>query len=118
MNGACHSHILLVGDAASTSAALRAFQPIHRSPCVIWECGNSPLVLPPSETVGTLILHDVAALSLNEQQLLSDWLARETGNTNVISTSAVPLFPLITRGGFLATLYYRLNVLYVDLSLL
>ena len=114
VTGAPHLHILLVGDAAATSAAVSALQPVRRSPCVTWKCGHTPLVLPPSEAVRTLILNGVAALSLNEQQLLSDWIAREGGHTQIISTSEVPLFPLIKSGAFLEMLYYRLNLIYSE----
>jgi len=34
----------------------------------------------------------------------------------VVTTSAEALLPLVTNGAFLATLYYRLNVIYVDVT--
>ena len=46
--------------------------------------------------------------------MLSDWVSSE--RIQIVTTSTVPLFPLVTRGAFLETLYYRLNVIYVELT--
>ena len=34
----------------------------------------------------------------------------------VISTTDDPLYPVVSRGAFLANLYYRLNVLLLDVA--
>jgi hypothetical protein len=109
-------NILLVGDGTATDAALSDLESTYQSPVIVRNCGGLPLVLPPTESVNTLILHDVAALSPGEQQMLSDWLSPENRRTQVVTTSLEALLPLVTSGMFLATLYYRLNVVYVDLT--
>jgi DNA-binding NtrC family response regulator len=80
----------------------------------VWNCGRLPLALPSLELANTLILHDVASLSTGEQQTLSDWLSGESRRPQIVSTSREALYPLVTSGGFLASLYYRLNIIYVD----
>ena len=107
-------NVLLIGDKAATDAAVRDLQSAHQNSSVTWHCGGLPLVVPPSEPVSTVILHDAAVLSPGEQQMLSDWLSLETCRTRVVTTSSVPLFPLVESGAFMATLYYRLNVIYVE----
>ena len=111
-----HPNILLVGDGMATGAALSDLQSTYQSPVIVRNCGGLPLVLPPAESVNTLILHDVAALPPGEQQMLIDWLSRENRRTQVVTTSSEALLPLVMSGAFLATLYYRLNVIYVDLT--
>ena len=111
-----HPNILLVGDGTATDAALSDLQSTHQSPVIVRNCGGLPLILPPTESVNTLILLDIAALPPGEQQMLSDWLSRENRRTQVVTTSAETLLPLVTSGAFLATLYYRLNVIYVDVT--
>jgi hypothetical protein len=109
-----HPNILLIGDAIATREALSDLQPTLQLPFFICRYGRVPLTLPPSESVRTLILHDVGPLSLGEQHMLNDWLSSE--RIQIVTTSTVPLFPLVTRGAFLETLYYRLNVIYVELT--
>ena len=111
-----HPNILLVGDGMATAAALSELQSIYQFPVIVRNCGDLPLVLPPTESANTLILHDVAALPPGEQQMLSDWLSSGNRRTQVVTTSAEALLPLVTTGAFLATLYYRLNVIYVDVT--
>jgi sigma-54-interacting transcriptional regulator len=84
-------------------------------PVVAWRAGER-LMLPQAGQTGTLLLHDVGALSLNDQRYLLEWLERAAGRTQVVSTTPVPLLPLVQAGTFLARLYYRLNTVCVDLS--
>jgi hypothetical protein len=104
-----------VGDRVATAAALCDLQATYRLPVVERRGGVSlSLTLPRPEAGGTLILHDVLAFSRGEQQMLSDWLGDAQGATQVITISAVALFPFVESGEFLSTLYYRLNVIYVE----
>jgi transcriptional regulator of acetoin/glycerol metabolism len=103
--------LLLVADATAetTLEALR----IGRTPVTIWRPG-SPLLL--SAAAGTLILQDVGALTHADQRSLCEWLEVTGGRTRVISTTVQPIFPLVEAGAFSPTLYYRLNVLFFDMS--
>ena len=53
----------------------------------------------------------------NRQQLLQ-WLDQinERLHVQVVSTTSEPLFPLVQTGAFLADLYYKLNVVLMDLN--
>jgi hypothetical protein len=76
-----------------------------------------PLVLPPPDQVGTLILHDVGALLPKEQLELLDWLEFASRDTQIVSTSSTALIPRVHEGAFIDTLYYRLNTVCVDVTL-
>src|SRR5262245_58827700 len=67
----------------------------------------------PASSDGTLVLHDVAALTRNQQTAFLDWLNIRRGRVQVISISEAPLDALVRAGGFDAGLYYRLNTIRV-----
>jgi hypothetical protein len=70
----------------------------------------------PRPKVGTLVLKDVAALGRDQQLALYDWLSAEPGEIQVVSVASAPLTPLIEDGAFFEALYYRLNVIRLDLT--
>lgn len=65
-------------------------------------------------TRGTLLLADVAMLSLGQQMRLYDWLAGGRDVPQIVSVSSMPLRPLVDDGRFLEGLLYRLNVISLD----
>jgi len=64
----------------------------------------------------TLVVRSVSALDRDQQQALLAWLDAPGNRMQVISTTTDPLYPLVSRGAFLANLYYRLNVLLLDVA--
>ena len=66
--------------------------------------------------VGAVILQDVDRLNAAEQTRVLAWLAGASRHTRIVSTTELPLFPLVARGLFDATLYYRLNMLLLQAS--
>lgn len=68
----------------------------------------------PTTRKGTLLLKDVAALTLSQQVALYDWLTLGTGDLQVVSLTSAPLAGLVEEGEFLEGLYYRLNVIRLD----
>jgi DNA-binding NtrC family response regulator len=86
-----------------------------RAPLASWHSGET--VAPP-RTVrgGTLILHDVSALTPDEQRQLLEWLDWDGGRTQVVSTTPVSLAPRVQAGTFIEWLYYRLNTVCVDVT--
>lgn len=64
----------------------------------------------------TLVVRSVSALDQDQQQALLAWLDAPGNRMQVISTTIDPLYPLVSRGAFLANLYYRLNVLLLDVA--
>jgi len=68
----------------------------------------------PDTKDGTLVLRDVAALTLAQQVQLYDWLSTGGATLQVISLTTLPLRELVEDGAFLESLYYRLNVIRLD----
>lgn len=102
-----HHNILLEGRATSIESVLCQLAPWLPEP-VSWQLG-SMLALPAGEC-GTLVLESVAALNGQDQARLRAWLDDPTRRTQVVSTLAYPLFPLVECRVFDAALYYRLSV--------
>ncbi len=70
----------------------------------------------PETQKGTLLLADVAMMSLGQQMRVFDWLPRDCGNLQVVSISSVPVRALVDEGKFLEGLFYRLNVISLEAS--
>ena len=102
-------NVLIEGPQAATEAVLGALRAHCGEPVGDWD-ERLEDQRPP-----TLIVRDVAALTAIDQQRLLHWL--EIGErSQVLSTTAQPLFALVERRQFLATLFYRLNVLRLDVQ--
>jgi len=101
-------NLLLEGSEESTEGRLLFLAPYLRKP-VLWKPSHAPFARPTGEC-GALVLQNVAALGREEQSALLRWLDDSNGRTQVVSTTAQPLFPLVARGVFDEALYYRLNV--------
>ena len=65
----------------------------------------------PRQGRGTVIVHDVAALTTPQQIALHDWLTTDGGAHQVISLTSSSLQTRVVDGRFLECLYYRLNVI-------
>jgi hypothetical protein len=112
----CKANLLLVGAEQSVSTFVCALWPAFDEPLMMRRIGG-PLRLPPSsEPVGTIIILGVETLSESEQRALQDWLVLRKGRTRVVSTSSAALMPMVEAGTFSDSLYYRLNVVYIDLN--
>ena len=108
-------NLLLVGIDGGVWNVLRTLLPDLHEPIATWSAGQR-LVLPPVSRTGTLILHDVGALSMDEQRRLLEWSERAAGLAQIISTSSTPLLPRVRAGAFIEILYYRLNTVSVDVT--
>jgi DNA-binding NtrC family response regulator len=62
-----------------------------------------------SESIGTLIIHDVSSLTPTNQHQLLEWLNNESPRRSVIATSIEPFYRNVETGLFSDSLYYRLN---------
>jgi hypothetical protein len=62
----------------------------------------------PADACGTLLLWDVATLTLEQQIHLNDWLGVRRPETQVISVTATPLTHLVEHGRFLEGLLHRM----------
>jgi Sigma-54 interaction domain len=70
----------------------------------------------PGSKPSALILENIAALSAEEQARLLAWLGCHRTHTRVVSTTDRPLFAFVTRGDFDERLYYRLNVVLLQVG--
>jgi hypothetical protein len=62
---------------------------------------------------GTLVLHDIAQLTIRQQIELFDWLGRQRDIVQVVSVTRASMKDLIADGQFLEGLFYRLNTVRV-----
>jgi Sigma-54 interaction domain len=111
-----HHNLLLVGTRTATNDVLAAMRPYLRGPVQQYRPRTGAPVLQPSE--GTLILLEVARLDLKQQEQLLRWLdqSNERTHVQVVSTTSKPLFSLVETGAFSPALYYRLNVIRIELT--
>lgn len=108
-------NLLLIGTDAVIRQVLETLLLELREPIAHW-CPGEPLVLPMVTRTGTMILHDVGALRLDEQRRLLTWLERAAGRTQIVSTTTALLLPRVQAGAFVDTLYYRLNTVCLDVT--
>ena len=69
-----------------------------------------PLELPAGGR-GTLFLHDVAALTAQQQITPYDWLNTGGRQVQVVSMTGSQMLPLVESGRFHEGLFYRLNII-------
>lgn len=60
---------------------------------------------------GTVLLHDVAALTVAQQIALYDWMERVGRDVQIISLTRTSIVSEVHEGHFLEGLFYRLNTL-------
>jgi hypothetical protein len=120
--GVCHDdwralsaqrpNLLLHGPDPATEGAIAALRPTLGTPIHRWSV-DGPLPFP-SGRRETLILRDLITLDAEAQARLLRWLEAIDGRIQVVSTTAIPVYPLTQSRAFLENLYYRLNVMCVD----
>jgi len=110
------ANLLLVGTERQVTRLLR-FAIANPSQAAAVRCHNGQLQLPSSPPgAETIVIRDVDALTSEDQWKLCEWLDSQGDRTQVISTASAPLVPLVDGQLFNDSLYYRLNVVYVDLT--
>ena len=87
------------------------------NPDFMIQCRDGLFRLPPRPSQsGIVVLRDVEALEKVEQLRFLDWVESASSRLQVVSTASAPLLPLVETRKFDATLYYRLNMVYIDLT--
>jgi hypothetical protein len=109
------ANVLLRGAEGVVQNVLDMLMPTLRTPVDIWRPGER-LRLPAVAQTGTIILREIGRLTTDDQSELLVWLDEAVGRTQVVSTTAWPLLSRVHSGGFIDTLYYRLNTVYVNLT--
>jgi hypothetical protein len=110
------ANLLLVGTELMVSNFLCSLWSDLVEPVAVRRRGERLRLPPSSEPVGTMILHAVDTLTDYEQRALKDWLTVRNGRTRVISTASASLLPMVEASVFSDWLYYRLNVVRIDLQ--
>jgi transcriptional regulator of acetoin/glycerol metabolism len=105
---AARVNLLLMGREDATRTFVDTLRPSLRAPVLTVRAGESLALVAPDK-VGTMILCDICAFGLADQRRLLVWLEDADGGTQVISTTSMPMVPLMDAGAFLEALYYRLN---------
>jgi hypothetical protein len=106
-----HLNALLVGSPAGVSTVFNALT--LKPPVVDWRRqSNAAYSLSP----GTLLVSDVDRFTTDQQQQLLGCLNGPYHSAQVISTATTDPFSQVMRGDFLADLYYRLNVVRIDVE--
>jgi len=108
-------NVLVECTSDSSEAALRQLMALCARPARY--CALPGRLDLPVTKEGTLVLRDVAALTLAQQVQLFDWLSAGGATLQVISLTTLPLRDLVEDGAFLESLYYRLNVIRLDAGL-
>ncbi len=86
------------------------------TPVVVRRRGE-PLRLPPSwRLIGTVVVYELDTLTREEQHALNEWVCGGKGHRRVVSTASQSLLPLVEAGLFDDALFYRLNVVTIDLT--
>jgi hypothetical protein len=109
------ANVLVIGPDEAIERFLDAVLPTLRQPVSRWVPGQC-LLLPAVEELGTLVIENAGALPPDAQRRLFDWLTLTLGRTQIVSTTATSLLPLVETGVFLEALYYRLNIICIDLA--
>jgi hypothetical protein len=65
---------------------------------------------------GSVILENVSRFTLEEQREILSWLDLQGCGVRLIATTTERLYDLVEGGRFVDTLYYRLNVIFIDLA--
>ena len=107
------ANVLFVGpDGLAQRIVERMWRELSR-PIEVWRPGSG-LVLPPAGRVGTPILQGVGAMAPDDQRRLCCWSEVSFGRTRVVSPE--PLLLRLESGTSCDTLYYRLNMLFFEMT--
>jgi hypothetical protein len=109
------TNLLVVGDDDVVARLITSLWPSLATPISVRRRGEGLRLWPMSPPVATIVVYDVDTLTRDEQHALYDWMAGN-GRTQVVSTASKSLQPMLQAGAFNGGLYYRLNVVTLDLT--
>jgi hypothetical protein len=84
-------------------------QVMKAAPAPVRWCALPGALRLPADRTGTLVLFDVAALQLDQQISLFDWLGPRSGAIRVVALTAERMDRLVESGAFLEGLFHRLG---------
>ena len=109
-------NFVLAGLPSAVDAMLASMLPHFAEPIRLFAPdADTPMALP---VEGTLILMEIALLSDSQQSELMAWLdaVNRQDPVQIVSTTSREMVPLVESARFRADLYYRLNVIRIDLA--
>ena len=109
-------NLFLVGADDVVAKLVTSLWPYLVTPVVVRHRGEPLRLSATSRPVGTIVVYDVDSLTADEQQALNLWVCAGSGRARVVSTASASPLPMVEAGAFNDALYYRLNVLTIDLS--
>ena len=107
-------NVLVVGADAEVATLITSLWPCFGTPVVVRRRGEPLRLTPTVPPVRTAVVYDVDTLTSDEQKALSQWMT-ETNGARVVSTASKSLLSLVNERAFNDALYYRLNVVMIDL---
>jgi hypothetical protein len=109
-------NLLIMGADDVVARFVTSLWPDFLTPRVVRRRGEPLRLASTCRPVGTILVHDVHTLTAREQHALLRWMNVGNGRTRIVSTTTQSLLPLLATGAFNGDLYYRLNVLTLDLT--
>jgi hypothetical protein len=110
------ANLFVVGADDVVAQLVSSLWPYLEPPVVVRRRGEPLRLVPTSRPVGTIVVYDVDTLTHDEQQVLNLWVCAGNGHSRVVSTASTSLLPMVEAGLFDDALYYRLNVVTIDLT--
>ncbi len=107
-------NLLVLGDDDVVEGVLASLWPSLAPPTVVRKRDEGLRLSPASLPVATMVIYDVDTLTAHEQRALYHWVGANS-RTQVVSTASKCLMPMLGAGTFNDGLYYRLNVVLLDL---
>ena len=111
------ANLLVIGPDSLVTDVLRSAIADVPHRIVVSACDSRPLRLPALPLAGsTLVLRDIDELDADGQANQFEWLERANGELQIVCTGSGLLPSLMNSGDFDPRLYYRLNIVCIDLS--
>ena len=109
-------NLFVVGAEDQVAKLITSLWPCLATPIAVRDRGEPLRLAPTSPPVGTMVIYDVDTLTRLEQHALKQWLRVENPGARIVSSASAPLWPMVEAGAFNDGLYYRLNVVTIDLT--
>ena len=108
-------NILVIGGADVVASTVSTLVAVLPGP-VSYLPPNAP---PPADDddAEMLVVPDISSLSQDRQREWVRWLSNaDVRHLQIVATSEVPVYPLVTSDQFSGVLYYRLNTILLDMQ--
>jgi hypothetical protein len=109
------SNLLIMGADDVVERFVTSLWPYFLAPRIVRRREERLRLLPTSGPASTILVYDVHTLTRREQDAFFLWMNSGNNRTRVVSTTTQSLLPELETGAFNDNLYYRLNVLTLDL---